>query len=188
MKKQEEEIEELKKQRETLQERMENVQQECRQLAEIRTCYQEFSEYKKQALSEQEREETLASELTALTRQMEQKNAQLKQAREQAATLKEQRDEQKEQWDTYYAAYDKGRPVLDLGYTEEQVDIEFRSRKTIVEQGAGSVSDKQDLVDTLKRNLEQLLRSMKRRNAELSDLEEKKEQGLIHRTGEKELS
>ena len=46
MKKQEEEIEELKKQRETLQERMENAQQECRQLAEIRTCYQEFSEYK----------------------------------------------------------------------------------------------------------------------------------------------
>lgn len=188
MKKQEEEIEELKKQRETLQERMENAQQECRQLTEIRTCYQEFSEYKKQALSEQEREETLARELTALTRQMEQKNAQLKQAREQAATLKERRDEQKEQWDTYYAPYDKGRPVLDLGYTEEQVDIEFRSRKTIVEQGAGSVSDKQDLVDTLKRNLEQLLRSMKRRNADLSELEEKKEQGLIHRTGEKELS
>lgn len=180
--------EKLREQEEAEQKQSLKEEAELTCLSGVAALYEEHRGLQQSIQEETERVESIVLKLKEADDTIEVKKRQLNETREIKAGYQEQLDKGEQQWNAVYAPYYKERPVLDLGYTESQLDAEFGSMKTIVEQGMVSVEDKQTLVDTLNHNMEQLMRNLKRRGANLEKLQKKQENGELYLVGEGELS
>lgn len=179
---------ELMEQEEEQSKRRQEQEEELSRLSHIGELFAELKQIGAERNAEQERAETLLQKLQQTDGEIETGNRKLKETREQKSAYQQQLEEGEQQWKQVYAPYYKERPVLDLGYTERQLDAEFMSMKTIVEQGMVSVADKQTLVDTLNHNMEQLMRNLKRRGADCEKLQQRQEAGELYVVGEAELN
>ncbi|MCR4715724.1 MAG: hypothetical protein K5656_00955 [Lachnospiraceae bacterium] len=149
-----------------------------------------YEDYQKAAESHQEAADKLAkvkAELESVSKAIDDDNSALKEVRERKKNYDALIFEGEKQWNESYAEYYQGRPILDLGYNEEQLDVEFMSMKAIVEKKLLNLEDKKALVDTLSDNSTKLLNSLKRRGADLEALAKSYAAGDIVMVSSKEL-
>ena len=133
-------------------------------------------------------EQDIAQRMFEADGSIETKNHLLKETREKNASYMKTIQESESLWESLFAEYyQEGRRVLDLGYTEDQIDAEFGSLRTVVEKGLGNVADKQELVDTLLRNIDRLEQNLARRGADLEELNVKYDAGELSMSGEADL-
>lgn len=178
----------LKEEQERLEQEVKECSAEQVSLDKISLLYEECVNSRKEKQRAEEKQKEAADALLRIEAELEQKNRELKEIREMLAAQRETIAKSERQWEEEYAAYYKERPVLDLGYNETQLDIEYTSMREIVEKGMVSVADKQVLVQTLKQNMEQLMRGLRRRGADIAKLEKEYETGSLFKAGEAELN
>ena len=179
--------EQLRNEQEQTKVQLQSVLDEIVLLEEIsdkQKLYEELTneqEQLKQNLSEQE-------QLRVSTKEMlEQKNQHFLALQEQIKALHCQMAEAKEQWTTLYAPYYQERPAKTWELTEAELDTEFASMKAIVEQGIGSVSDKQVLVDTLQDHMQKILEQIESRGVSAAKLQSEFEANTLYAVSKEEI-
>lgn len=179
----------LNGQQEEIKSRLSEKQAELSLFQEMKELYGQWKEYEKQENLCREKTGEKERRLQEAAKELEEKNHFLRKTRERLLAYRTQLEESEAKWNAGYSSYYKEeRKALDLGFTEEELDTEFFALKTVVEQGMGSVEDKKALIAALERNMEKMIRLIKRRNGSLEQLQRQYEQNELFAAEEEELS
>ncbi|MBQ4231823.1 MAG: hypothetical protein II699_00965, partial [Lachnospiraceae bacterium] len=148
-----------------------SIKKEIAILEHIEELYKEFEAVGAEHQEALEQANVLKAQLDDVSARIDADNSRLKEVRELKKNYDEQIFEGEKLWNEQYAEYYKGKPVLDLGYNEEQLDVEFKAMRAVVEKRLANLEDKQALIDTFDRNMDKLMKGLKRRNADLDEFE-----------------
>ncbi len=148
-----------------------SIKKEIAILEHIEELYKEFEAVGAEHQEALDQANVLKAQLDDVSARIDDDNSRLKEVRELKKNYDEQIFEGEKLWNEQYAEYYKGKPVLDLGYNEEQLDVEFKAMRAVVEKRLANLEDKQALIDTFDRNMDKLMKGLKRRNADLDEFE-----------------
>lgn len=179
--------EKLQEKRQKTNQRLEELTSETEMLQRVKRHNDTRTQVSKALKEWTERLDQITLRLQESVNIIEESTRKMKEAEALANAIAHRLEEETVIWRDVYAAYDQDRKPLKLGFTEAQLDAEFKSMKKIVEKGKISLEDKYAMIKTLARTMERLKNQIEKRGVSMQDLEDKWKKNELYLISENEL-